>query len=242
MPGEHIHIGARFYSSSIQSGNVSLVVEYTPLPYALLPAGSLPSVKIDPGKMTLRSYIAPADGTYVFTSDVSSAYSDAQDPVGYLYDENQSQLAYDNNSADGYLNFRITRRLSAGQLVIIVSASAPGAATIRFETDDALRSSADCTVIIHAQEPMILPAALTTVDEESFANLMAEEIILGSNVEAIGARAFADCKTLVLITLPDDVQIADDAFSGCDLLTILCSEGSTGHTYAAEHGIPHVLH
>jgi len=124
---------------------------------------------------------------------------------------------------------------------VVVAANTPGTATLRFETDDEFQSSASCTLVIHAQQQMILPAALTTIKEESFANLSAEEIVLGSNVETIGARAFADCKNLVLINLPDDVQIAEGAFSGCNQLTILCTGGSTGHAYAIEQGIPYII-
>ena len=88
---------------------------------------------------------------------------------------------------------------------------------------------------------MVLPAELTSLEEEAFANSAAEEIILGDQVERIGAKAFADCKNLALITLPDDVQIGEKAFDGSTQLTILCSEDSTGQAYAVENGIPCVV-
>lgn len=124
---------------------------------------------------------------------------------------------------------------------VTVSGNEPGVATLSFEVDDEFRNRASCKVVVHAAEQMILPSALTAIDEEAFTNLSAEEVVLSHKVESIGARAFADCKNLVLINLPDGVQIAEDAFDGCEQLTILCSEGSTGHAYATEHEMPYLI-
>ena len=45
----------------------------------------------------------------------------------------------------------------------------------------------------------------------------------------------------VLISLPDGIRIGKDAFFGCDQLTILCAEGSSGQEYAIAYGIPYVI-
>lgn len=117
----------------------------------------------------------------------------------------------------------------------------PDAAVLSFTADDRIGNSVSCQLIVHAENPMVLPAELTSLEEEAFANSAAEEIILGDQVERIGAKAFADCKNLALITLPDDVQIGEKAFDGCTQLTILCSEDNMGQAYAAENRIPCVV-
>lgn len=122
----------------------------------------------------------------------------------------------------------------------IVSGNESGVGLFEVEVDDDIRNRASCQIVIHAKTQLALPSALTVIDKEAFSNLTAEEIILGDQVERIGTRAFADCGNLALINLPDDVQIAEDAFAGCEELTILCSEGSTGHVYAAAHEIPYL--
>ena len=117
----------------------------------------------------------------------------------------------------------------------------PGAAVLSFTADDRIGNSVSCQIIVHAENPMVLPAELTTIEEEAVANSAAEEIVVGDQVEHISANAFADCENLALITLPDDVQIAEKAFDGCNQLTILCSEESTGYAYAKESKIPYVV-
>ena len=51
-------------------------------------------------------------------------------------------------------------------------------------------------------------------------------------------EAFAGCSELKTITIPDSVtSIADDAFDGCDGLTIVCSDGSAAHEFAVGKSI-----
>ena len=71
--------------------------------------------------------------------------------------------------------------------------------------------------------------------------MIAEEVVLSNSVESIESRAFADSQNLRLITIPDDIIIADDAFEGCDALTIICAEGGTVQAYADAHAIPCVI-
>jgi len=88
--------------------------------------------------------------------------------------------------------------------------------------------------------PVILPAMLNEIAEEAFlndTNLMVVQID-GSNMTTIGGGAFRGCANLYQITLPSSVVvIADDAFDGCALLTIICDPDSYARQYADDHGI-----
>ncbi|MBR3933914.1 MAG: leucine-rich repeat protein [Clostridia bacterium] len=54
----------------------------------------------------------------------------------------------------------------------------------------------------------------------------------------VGNRAFAHCTSLKEFKLPDDVQLGDDVFVGCDEeFAIICSENSTAHDYAEKNKI-----
>lgn len=83
--------------------------------------------------------------------------------------------------------------------------------------------------------------ALTAIEAEAFAGITAEEVVVPEDVRSIGSRAFADCAGLMLVTLPDGVEIADDAFEGCETLTIICEKGSTGLVYAQTWDIPYLM-
>ena len=79
-------------------------------------------------------------------------------------------------------------------------------------------------------------------DEAFYGNSAAESVVLGDRLLAIGAKAMAQMTSLKQAALPPAIQsIADDAFEGDGMLTLLCVEGSYGHVYAKTHGIPYVL-
>ncbi len=95
-----------------------------------------------------------------------------------------------------------------------------------------------CLVIIHPKDSVTLPESLYAIEAEAFVGAGAEEFILPESVSSIGSRAFADCKNLVMVTfLGGEVEIADDAFMGCDDVLILCPEGSSAQAYAKEKGM-----
>ena len=83
---------------------------------------------------------------------------------------------------------------------------------------------------------MVLPAALTDVEEEAFYGNSVQVVIVNNGAQQIGPRAFAYCKDLNVIVLPDSITlIADDAFAGCGKIVIVCGQDSYAAQYAAEH-------
>ena len=92
-----------------------------------------------------------------------------------------------------------------------------------------------------AQGVLTLPSAVKEIQAEAFKGAKGvSEIVLPEGVETIGERAFAE-SSIEKINLPRSVErIADDAFEGCDALTIYGETGSYAQTFAKEQGIPFV--
>ena len=83
----------------------------------------------------------------------------------------------------------------------------------------------------------ILPASLTTIEEEAFAGGVFRYVQLPENTRAIRTKAFADCERLKHIYIPEATNtIAADAFDGVEDLTIHGIDGSYAEYYAGEHG------
>ena len=83
---------------------------------------------------------------------------------------------------------------------------------------------------------------VTEISPYTFLNSGIEEIRLPETCTKIGLFGFGQCALLSKITIPDSVtEIHDDAFSGCDALTIYCYTDSCAHEYAVEKEIPFVL-
>ena len=84
---------------------------------------------------------------------------------------------------------------------------------------------------------LILPTGLTSIEEEAFAGGAFTSAKLSDETTSVGSRAFADCPNLKYIRIPAaTTEIASDAFSGVNGLTIIGSSGSYAETYAAAHG------
>ncbi len=70
-------------------------------------------------------------------------------------------------------------------------------------------------------------------------NPVVTDVELSSIVTKIYNKAFANCTNLSKIIIPQSVaSIGDNAFEGCDKLTIWCYAGSYAEAYAINHGIP----
>lgn len=85
---------------------------------------------------------------------------------------------------------------------------------------------------------LILPAELTTIEEEAFAGGSFEYVKLSENVSYIGTKAFANCSNLKHIYIPQTTnKIESNAFDGVSDLTIHGVSGSYAEEYANAHGI-----
>ena len=62
---------------------------------------------------------------------------------------------------------------------------------------------------------------------------------MSKNIKSIELGAFENCTLLEKIIIYDKAEdIADNAFEGCDKLTIYGIKGSYAEQYANEHNIP----
>ena len=96
--------------------------------------------------------------------------------------------------------------------------------------------------IIESDGILSLPAALKRIDAEAFAGANMQQIIIPDGMTEIGARAFANCRKLLVVSMPNSVgSIADDAFDGCDTqyLCIVANDDSYAAQYADNHGLNH---
>ena len=90
----------------------------------------------------------------------------------------------------------------------------------------------------YAEHVLVLPEALTVIEEEAFEGVAAITVVIPDGAVSIGSRAFADCPSLKYVEIPASVTgIADDAFAGSSVIFI-CGFDSFAYQYAQEHGIP----
>ncbi len=86
---------------------------------------------------------------------------------------------------------------------------------------------------------LVLPADLKTIEEQAFTDMEAEEVVIPAGTVSVGALAFSDSASLILVRIPDSVtEIADNAFSGChpDLL-VVGKSGSEAERFASAAGL-----
>lgn len=87
-----------------------------------------------------------------------------------------------------------------------------------------------------------LPALLTEVDEEAFANTGVRSVVIPDTVTAIRKKAFANCTALAAVRMPDSViQIAEDAFDQCGIVWFLCESDNDAAQYARDHHIEYII-
>lgn len=63
---------------------------------------------------------------------------------------------------------------------------------------------------------LYLPASLRLAAQEAFAGSACQAVIVPDRCAALESRAFADCKNLIYVSLPSGIDLAPDAFEGCD--------------------------
>ena len=102
------------------------------------------------------------------------------------------------------------------------------------------------TITDQGQRPemnvLLLPGALTTIDDEAFIGTKADVVDLrGTRITVIGASAFKNCVDLKIAYLPSSVTfIGANAFYGCLNVTIYCEKGSYAENYARNNHLPFV--
>lgn len=111
---------------------------------------------------------------------------------------------------------------SPGDVVVTVGTFKNGNDEIWYKlTDGGYMSSEMLTPNDEYVKTLMLPKDLTVIDEEAFAGADCEAIVIPSGCTSIGKNAFANCKKLKYVRIPESVgTIASDAFEGCGSYTV----------------------
>ena len=90
-----------------------------------------------------------------------------------------------------------------------------------------------------AENELILPSVTRTVRSHSFTGASFEAVTVPAGCREIGEYAFADCRDLICLFLPDSLQRIDEtAFSGCDaLVCVIAPKGSYAEKWALRRGL-----
>ena len=97
------------------------------------------------------------------------------------------------------------------------------------------------TLYAHWSEPsmIVLPSALTVIEDEAFENVDTNAFIIPSGVTTIGSKAFANNSNLYsVICYSRTVSPSTDAFVNCPNLTVFGYEETPIHYYAIAKNIP----
>ncbi len=88
---------------------------------------------------------------------------------------------------------------------------------------------------------MTLPLNLETIEEEAFAGVAADRVVIRDACESIGSRAFANCSLLYALIPGTVTATASDAFAGNDTLCIVCGTGTAAEAFAQANGIRYMV-
>ena len=91
---------------------------------------------------------------------------------------------------------------------------------------------------------LTLPASLRIIEEEAFAGVTAQQIIIPASVQTIGSSAFANCPNLLVVYFEGtSADIAGDLFTGCrNNVMISIPANSTLASWANTHGVQVIYH
>ena len=80
-----------------------------------------------------------------------------------------------------------------------------------------------------------LPAFLTTVEEEAFEGIAASIIYVPDGCTSIGDHAFRNCPNLTQIRIPENCELIQDVFDGCELVYVFGTYRSDAKSYCQNH-------
>ena len=91
---------------------------------------------------------------------------------------------------------------------------------------------------------LTLPASLRTIEEEAFAGVTAQQIVVPASVQTIENNAFANCPNLLVVYFEGmAADLSDNLFTGCrNHVVISIPANSTLASWANAHGIQVIYH
>ena len=98
----------------------------------------------------------------------------------------------------------------------------------------------EAALIPNVSEPYLcLPASLTAIEESAFEGSADTAFVSAqSSLSSIGRNAFKDCPELIVMQLPKNCAIDDDAFSGStDLRTVIAPAGGTTEAWCQANNV-----
>lgn len=90
-----------------------------------------------------------------------------------------------------------------------------------------------------ALQTLRLPGNIRAIEDEAFAGASVERVEIPEGCERIGARAFADCDSLVEVWMPKGISagnIADSAFEGSAYAFVVTDDPEI-QAWAVAHGV-----
>jgi len=121
----------------------------------------------------------------------------------------------------------------------LLSFQAPGASIITAIPQADETKEVKILTLCGLDNKLTLPAALSVIEEEAFAETAAQYVYIPSSVTRIGSKAFSDSEALWVAEFESgNAQIAGDAFDGCENLIILAPASSKAAAWATAKGIP----
>ena len=81
------------------------------------------------------------------------------------------------------------------------------------------------------------PTALTEIEDEAFAGIPVETLVIPDRIENIGSKAFAGCPNLLLVFIGEDTGIGANVFQNCPKVILCGPAGGNVETYANNNGL-----
>jgi len=87
-----------------------------------------------------------------------------------------------------------------------------------------------------SEADFVLPSNVEIIEQDAFKEAAMEVVVIPSGCRMIGANAFANCRRLTQIRIPDTVEtIEDSAFDGCGTVFVFGTSGSVAEEYCEDH-------